>query len=261
MKIIQSIDVLSKWRSSISNGVGFVPTMGALHDGHIQLIKQALEENRCTIVSIYVNPTQFDNVADLQAYPQQIDADVEKIKQLGVNALFLPDYSTIYPDDYRFNVNENRLSDRLCGRYREGHFDGVLTVVMKLFNLIKPDCAYFGEKDYQQMTLIRDMVNAFFMPIKVVACPTTREPDGLAMSSRNQRLTIEQRKLAPKFYQILSSDHSIGHKTQALQEAGFKVEYMELFKDRLLAAVYLGEVRLIDNVLIRNEQSKSRRTE
>ncbi|GMU96330.1 pantoate--beta-alanine ligase [Ignavibacterium sp.] len=250
------IKKIKDWKSlRVSNSLknktlGFVPTMGALHRGHIELVKKSLRQNDITVVSIFVNPTQFNNKADLQNYPVTINSDIKILDELNVNYLFLPEYKELYPDDYKYKITETDFSKLLCGRFRPGHFDGVLTVVMKLFNIIKPDRAYFGEKDYQQLELIRGMVKNFFMDIKIISVPTVRDKDGLALSSRNLRLNAIQRKIAPKFPEILMSDLSIEQIKSRLVSEGFKVEYVEQIGDRRFAAVYLGKVRLIDNVKI-----------
>ncbi|RMD49486.1 MAG: pantoate--beta-alanine ligase [Ignavibacteria bacterium] len=230
--------------------IGFVPTMGALHEGHLSLIEKCQTENDISVVSIFLNPTQFDNKEDLEKYPSSIEDDISILKEKNVDFLFLPDYDYIYPDGYRYSVTENEFSKQLCGASRPGHFNGVLTVVMKLFNIILPHRAYFGEKDYQQLKLIEGMVDAFFMDVEIVPCKIIREDDGLAMSSRNLRLTEDERKIAPKFYQILSSGLNDEETKIKLEEAGFKVDYIQTIDDRKFGAVFLGNVRLIDNVQI-----------
>ncbi len=249
MKIIKTIKEMQIYRSRIKNRqVGFVPTMGALHQGHLSLVDQSLDDYQLTIVSIFVNPTQFDNEKDLENYPNQLENDLDKLKKAGVNCVFLPDFEQMYPDDYHFTVHENQLSKKYCGAHREGHFDGVLTIVMKLLNIVQPSKAYFGEKDFQQLNLIQQMVDAFFMSTKIIAGKTIREHDGLAMSSRNLNLTKQQRQLAPMLYQIISSDESLEHMHNQLTRLGFKLDYLEVMNNRLLVAAYLGNVRLIDNV-------------
>ncbi|MFN3873118.1 MAG: pantoate--beta-alanine ligase [Ignavibacterium sp.] len=253
MIIVKKIKDWKSLRASNSlknKTLGFVPTMGALHKGHIELVKKSLRQNDITVVSIFVNPTQFNNKADLRNYPVTINSDINILDELNVNYLFLPEYKELYPDDYKYKITETDFSKILCGRFRPGHFDGVLTVVMKLFNIIKPDRAYFGEKDYQQLELIRGMVKSFFMDIKIISVPTIRDKDGLALSSRNLRLNAIQRKIAPKFPEILMSNLSIEQIKSRLVSEGFKVEYVEQIGDRRFAAVYLGKVRLIDNVKI-----------
>lgn len=261
MQIIDSIAGLNTYRNSLKGSVALVPTMGALHAGHLSLVEHAKADNAHAndriLVSIYVNPTQFTQASDLDKYPNTLAADLEQLKAAGVDAVFLPDYAMVYPDQYNYQLIEKSLSQLYCGAHRAGHFDGVLTVVMKLFNLIKPNCAYFGEKDYQQLKLIEGMVEAFFLAVDVVACPIIRETDGLAMSSRNMRLTATERKIAPEFYATLIADNSLSEKQQHLAAIGFEVDYLEELDGRLLAAASLGEVRLIDNVPFETAGEKS----
>jgi len=228
--------------------LGFVPTMGALHQGHLSLIEASRSQNVLTIVSIFINPKQFDESVDFEAYPADHEHDLEQLEKAGVDAVLLPDATQIYTDDYRFKVTENDFSRRLCGAHRQGHFDGVLTVVMRLLNLVRPDNAYFGEKDYQQLQLIRDMAAAFFMPVNIVACATVRETDGLAMSSRNQQLDEQQRAKAAALYASLKQDPTADGVRQKLAGLGFEIDYVEDIAGRRLAAVRLGNTRLIDNV-------------
>jgi len=228
--------------------VGFVPTMGALHAGHLSLVERARRENDVVVASIFVNPTQYDDPGDLEGYPRPFEADLAACEVAGVDLVLAPDYGALYPDEYRFKVTESTLSRELEGAHRNGHFDGVLTVVLKLLNIVAPHRAYFGEKDWQQLQLVRDMVDAFFIDTEIVACPTVRENDGLAMSSRNELLTAEHRRLAPRFHEVLSSGRPVEEMAAALEAAGFAVDYVERRADRLLGAVRLGKVRLIDNV-------------
>lgn len=230
--------------------LGFVPTMGALHQGHLSLVHRSLEENDQTLVSLFVNPTQFDNPNDLTNYPNLVEADLEMLKQAGVGYVLLPDYEMIYPDQYRYKVTEAEESRLLCGAHRPGHFDGVLTVVLKLLNIAQADRAYFGEKDYQQFRLVQALAQAFFLNVEIIGCPLVREADGLAMSSRNLRLNAEQRQVAPRLFEILKSQASLESIRQQLTLAGFEVDYVEEKWGRRLAAVKLGEIRLIDNVPI-----------
>jgi pantoate--beta-alanine ligase len=254
MKVLDSLQDWRAWRSGISGPVGFVPTMGALHRGHLSLIQHSLADNPVTVASIYVNPTQFNNPDDLEKYPRTGQQDLEMLQDTGVDAVWFPHYEELYPDAYRYRLVENELSRRFCGAHRPGHFDGVLTVVLKLLNIVAPDRAYFGEKDYQQLSLIRGMVDAFLLPVEIIGCTTVRESDGLAMSSRNMRLDPEQRKLAPELYRILSSAPDCASATAELTAAGFQVDYVEDLADskgtRRLAAASLGDVRLIDNVTV-----------
>ncbi len=251
MKIFTSIAEWQTWRANIKAGpVGFVPTMGALHKGHISLIEASLEAKAITVVSIFVNPRQFDDKQDFEAYPSNFQADLTVLETAGVDAVLMPDATQIYPDNYRFKVTESEFSQQLCGAHRPGHFDGVLTVVMRLLNLVKADNAYFGEKDYQQLQLIRDMTTAFFMPVNIVGCATVREPDGLAMSSRNQHLDNRKRAQAAKLYTALKHSRSANEARQTLLAQGFEVDYVEDIAGRRLVAAQLGSTRLIDNVEI-----------
>lgn len=244
---------LNEWTSfrlELRQGLGFVPTMGALHEGHLSLMAKSLEENEKTLVSIFVNPTQFDSQGDLDSYPIVLEEDLAKLSQLGVDYLLTPNYKTIYPDSYKYRVTENSFSKRFCGAHREGHFDGVLTIVLKLLNLAQADRAYFGEKDYQQLQLIREMARAFFLPTQIIGLPTVREQDGLALSSRNQRLSPEQRALAPQFHKCLVESSSPEEAEVGLRALGFQVDYVEDHQGRRFGAASLGEVRLIDNVQV-----------
>lgn len=243
---------LNEWRHVRKNlphtqSIGFVPTMGNLHAGHASLFSKSARENDCTIASLFINPTQFNQESDFTHYPRTLDADLELLKNSGVNYCLLPDRHTIYADDYRYQVDEKNLSHALEGQHRPGHFTGVLTVVMKLLNLAKPTCAYFGEKDYQQLQLIKGMVDAFFMDINIIACPTIREDSGLAFSSRNSRLDPELRQLADRFAQIFHTNQPCAQIIAELTELNIGVEYIEEHDGRRFAAVNIGQVRLIDN--------------
>lgn len=252
MKLIESVKDIQHERATRAGYVGFVPTMGALHDGHLSLIERAKAENDHVIVSVFVNPTQFNDKNDLEKYPRPIERDLALLRDARVDIAFLPRPEEVYADKYRFKVSENEFSRQLCGAHRPGHFDGVLTVVLKLFQLTGPDRAYFGEKDYQQLQLIKDMSAALFLDIEIVACPTKREADGLAMSSRNLRLSPEQREIAPKIYQVLRSLSArradASQARRDLEAAGFRVDYVEKHFGRWFAAAFLGDVRLIDNL-------------
>ena len=249
MKVFTELEAWKSFRAELgTTPVGFVPTMGALHPGHESLVRRSLEENLCTLVSIFLNPTQFDAAGDLAQYPNDTDADLAMLETMGVDAVLMPHYQDIYPDGFCYRVAESGLSEQFCGAQRPGHFDGVLTVVMRLLNLVRPARAYFGEKDYQQLQLVSGMVEAFFMDTKIVACPTVREPDGLAMSSRNARLDGPARALAPRLYRSLRQSTSPERTRALLEEEGFEVDYVADLGERRLAAVRLGEVRLIDNI-------------
>lgn len=235
-------------KSLTGSSLGFVPTMGALHDGHASLIRRSAAENDKTLLSIFVNPAQFDDPKDLEQYPRTLEEDRRKAAQAGADFLLLPEASEIYSDKYRYQVAEKTFSKLLCGKNRPGHFEGVLTVVMKLLNIAAADRAYFGEKDYQQLVLVRDMAKAFFMNTEIIGLPTVRESDGLAMSSRNARLSEGERATAPGFYKILKTAAREEEAFSALNHAGFECEYVIDLDDRRFAAVRLGAVRLIDNV-------------
>jgi pantoate--beta-alanine ligase len=251
MKIFTSIAEWQAFRRDLKvSSLGFVPTMGALHQGHLSLVNASREQNAVTIVSIFINPKQFDDNSDFEAYPSNFSKDLKQLEKAGVDTVILPDAEQIYPDDYRFKVTESEFSQQLCGAHRPGHFDGVLTVVMRLLNLVRPDNAYFGEKDYQQLQLIRDMATAFFMPVNIVTCATVREADGLAMSSRNQHLDAGRRAQAASLYTALKNSRTAGEARKILTGKGFEVDYVEDIAGRRLAAARLGSTRLIDNVEI-----------
>lgn len=231
--------------------IGFVPTMGALHAGHVSLFEAARQECDVVMASVFVNPTQFDDPQDFAKYPRVLDADAQLMEAAGVDVAFAPPVEEMYPNGQHFTVNEDRLSEELCGAHRPGHFTGVLTVVMKLLQIAGADRAYFGEKDYQQLQLVRGMAAAFFLETKIVGCPTVREPDGLAMSSRNGRLTAEERRLAPEFHRALAEEPNAADARARLARAGFQVDYVEDREGRRFGAVRLGTTRLIDNVASR----------
>jgi len=250
----QVITQLNDWRLIRQNltgcSIGFVPTMGALHQGHVALFEHSLAGNDLTVGSVFVNPTQFNNPDDLKSYPQPYEKDLEILTRLKVDYLLFPSFDQIYADGYAYKISESEFSNKLCGKYRPGHFEGVLTVVMKLFNLVLPTRAYFGEKDFQQLSLIKGMVDAFFIDIDIVPVPTVRDDDGLALSSRNQRLSLEERLKAPIFHRLLSSGLPPEYIKTELTRNGFQVDYVEQHGNRILGAVFLGNVRLIDNVEI-----------
>lgn len=227
--------------------VGFVPTMGALHAGHRALLERARAENDRVVLSIFVNPTQFNDPADLARYPRTLAADVALAGDL-VDDVLAPPAADLYPDEYRYRVTEGELSRRWEGAHRPGHFDGVLTVVLKLLNLVRPDRAYFGEKDWQQLQLVRQMVGAFFIPVEIVTCSTIRDFDGLALSSRNRLLSGPARRHATIFPHVLRSAPDAASAAGELHAAGFKVDYVADHHGMRLGAVHLENVRLIDNV-------------
>jgi len=249
MRIIHDLTEWRQFRNQIpaAQSLGFVPTMGALHKGHLSLMERSKAENSLTIVSIFVNPTQFNRPDDLTHYPRPMDADLALLKKTGVDICILPDADAIYNDNYRYQLIENTLSQSMEGKHRPGHFTGVLTVVMKLLNLVKPTRVYFGEKDYQQFQLIHDMADAFFMEVDVRACPTIREPSGLACSSRNLRLTPKQRELADQFAKLFHQPLPLNEILTQLKALEIDVDYLEEHNGRRFAAVHIGDVRLIDN--------------
>ena len=236
----------AQMRTGVS--LGFIPTMGALHDGHLSLVRRSRADNDRTLVSIFVNPTQFDDAGDLAAYPRTTEDDLAMLDGEGTDFVLLPREPDLYPDGYRYRVTETEYSHVLEGASRPGHFDGVLTVVMKLLQIASADRAYFGEKDWQQLALVRGMAEAFFLPTVIVGCPTVREADGLALSSRNRRLPRPDREKAPLFHRALSSAPTAAAARRELNEAGFVVDYVEDRDGRRLGAVRFGDVRLIDNV-------------
>jgi pantoate--beta-alanine ligase len=247
-------EVPSAWqderRAQIRDGLtlGFVPTMGALHDGHLSLVRRSRAENARTLVSIFVNPTQFDDPADLARYPRTLEGDLAALEGEGADFVLLPQGAHLYPDGYRYRVTEIGCSAVLEGANRPGHFDGVLTVVLKLLQIASAERAYFGEKDWQQLRLVCGMAEAFFLPTIIVACATVRDADGLALSSRNSRLLPADRQKASQFYRALCSAPTPDEACRDLEASGFVVDYVEDRDGRRLGAVRLGEVRLIDNV-------------
>lgn len=254
--------------------VGFVPTMGHLHEGHISLIKEAHARCDVVVVSIFVNPTQFGPNEDFERYPRTLDADATALVDAGTDLLFAPSMDEMYPlGQNQTWVDVDALGDHLCGASREGHFRGVTTVVSKLFNIVQPDVAVFGEKDFQQLAVLRRMSEELLFPIKIVGAPTSRESDGLARSSRNSFLSESERTLAPRLYQTLQhlkADIEAGEQgypalenryRNSLDQAGFQVDYLTVANARNLApaspddtdlvvavAAKLGNTRLIDNV-------------
>jgi len=257
--------------------IAFVPTMGNLHEGHLELVRQAKQHASEVVVSIYVNPTQFGEGEDFEDYPRTLQRDREKLESVGASVLFLPSNGEIYPAGDRAaltTVEVPELSDRLCGRSRPGHFAGVATVVTKLLNIVQPNMALFGEKDYQQLLIIRHLAADLNIPVEIIGVPTFREDDGLAMSSRNGYLTTAERAQAPHLYQTLQwvcrqleagrEDYSQIEQEGKfrLQEVGFVVDYLSIMQPSLLAAqsggqllvvlgaVNIGSTRLIDNCTV-----------
>jgi pantoate--beta-alanine ligase len=263
---------VAEWRRE-GLKVGVVPTMGALHEGHLSLVRTALEQADRVIVTLFVNPKQFNNPADLAAYPRTEKEDAAKLSPVGAHMLYVPDASEIYPQGFSTTVSVSGVSEGLCGAHRPGHFDGVATVVAKLFLQTGADMAFFGEKDFQQLHVVKRMARDLDIAITIVPCPTVREADGLALSSRNVRLSPQDRAIAPRLAQALFAAAEklrdgrlakpvLDHAITSIQAAGFsEVEYLELRAEddlqpmdtldrpaRLLVAAFLGGVRLIDNI-------------
>ncbi len=262
MKTPTIVHDMSAWqleRQKLTGSFGVVPTMDALHEGHISLLRRSVAENDITVLSIYVNPTQFNNPDDLANYPDTLSEDLESATEVGVDYVLMPTYDQIYADGFRYQVDETEFSRELCGTNRPGHFTGVLTVVMKLLNLVQTDRAYFGKKDFQQYQLIKDMCKTFFMQVQIVGCDTVREQDGLAMSSRNKLLSPKARCKASDFYRALKRPECDEHVRQRLCAAGYQVDYVETQGGRRFGAVVVDmgdkQVRLIDNVELNAEMS------
>jgi pantoate--beta-alanine ligase len=249
---VQVSRTVAKWlerRSAISGrSTGFVPTMGALHRGHASLIERCRRENEIIIASIFVNPTQFNDPEDLHRYPRTVEHDLAVLETLGVDEVFLPHVSELYPHGYRFRVEEESVTQLMEGARRPGFLQGVMTVVLKLLNLVRPNRAYFGEKDFQQLKIITDMVKEFFIPTEIVLCPTVREPSGLAESSRNTLLSPAARKNAACLFRALTMAANSDEAKTILESEGFAVDYVEEHWGRRFAAASLQDVRLIDNV-------------
>ncbi|MFP5464032.1 MAG: pantoate--beta-alanine ligase [Gammaproteobacteria bacterium] len=263
---------LRGWRAA-GERIALVPTMGNVHEGHLRLVDAARAQAARVVVSVFVNPTQFDRADDFERYPRTLEADAAALAGRGADVLFLPEVSTMYPHglDLAAYIEPTHSAQPLEGEFRPGHFRGMATVVTKLLNLVQPDCAVFGEKDYQQLAVVRAVVRELLLPVEIVGLPTVREADGVAMSSRNQYLTPAERALAPRLYQALQAAAREGaavdaplpaieaYHTAALNDAGFRVEYFRFRNAQLappapadgrrvvLTAAWLGKARLIDN--------------
>lgn len=283
--LVESIDGLRQRLKPVRGPavIGVVPTMGALHAGHIRLIEQARRECGFVVVTIFVNPLQFDREDDLLRYPRTLAADLEKCGRAGADVVFAPESSEVYPQPPLCTVEVRRLADHLCGRHRPGHFQGVATVVLKLLQIVQPDRAYFGEKDAQQLAIIRRLVADLNVPVTIVGVPTVREPDGLALSSRNRLLSSEERTLAPSLHaalldaetQIASGARDSGAILSAAasrvpSDASLQLEYLEIVDAAELqpvslvsgpvlvaGALWVGSTRLIDNVFCTPPEGKA----
>lgn len=250
MEIIHNIQNLKKWRQQIPSDstIGFTPTMGCLHEGHLSLLQKSRDENSVSILSIFVNPTQFNDPNDYQNYPKTEQHDIQLAEDARVDAIFMPSTNELYPQYYNYKITTtDPLAQCMEGTYRPGHFDGVLTVVMKLLMLVKPHRAYFGEKDYQQLKLIQNLVRSFFIDTEIVPCQIVREPSGLACSSRNNRLNSENRKKAEKFAEILTTHTCIEQIKAALTTENIHIDYIEKQLGRIFSAIKIDDIRLIDN--------------
>lgn len=280
MKIIHSISSIQKCikkERKKARKIGFVPTMGYLHPGHISLVNQSVKECDITVLSVYVNPTQFGPKEDYKKYPRDLKNDIKLARKAGVNYLFIPDDCDMYPSGFSSEVSVSNVTQMLCGLSRPGHFNGVTTVVLKLFNIITPDTAYFGQKDAQQLVVLRKMVKDLNMPVKIKAMPIVRNNDGLAMSSRNAYLSKSQRQEALNLYKSLLKARQLikqGERNCAkiksemkrliLRGKSVKIDYIAIVdvedlsvkkyveaKVLIAIAVFIGKVRLIDNLIIR----------
>lgn len=256
MEVVRSIESWRKIRSSIpdSKSIGYVATMGNLHIGHQSLFLQSKDENDISIASIFVNPTQFNEKADYNSYPRTEKEDSEILEACGVNYVLFPLEEEIYHDKYFFKIHTSHpVSQIMEGVFRPEHFDGMLTVVLKFLLLVKPTNAYFGEKDYQQFLLIQEMADALFLEVNIIGCETVRSETGLALSSRNSKLTEVQKLSAEKINTILCSGKSIDEIKSSLIALGLNVEYVEQYMQRIFAAVRIGNARIIDNILIKQQ--------
>lgn len=241
---------LGRRRALDGRTIGLVPTMGALHRGHASLVERCRRENEVVVVTIFVNPTQFNDPKDLEQYPRTLETDLALLKELRTDEVFMPDIAELYPDGYRFRVEEPDLTSVMEGARRSGFLQGVMTIVLKLLNLVRPGRAYFGEKDFQQLKAITGLVKDFFIPAEIIACPTVREASGLAESSRNRLLSASGKRKAAALYRVLSTAASSSEAEFMLQAEGFTVDYVEEHWGRRFVAAFLEGVRLIDNVEI-----------
>ena len=252
--MIHVSDSLAGWRTRRrgldGRSIGFVPTMGALHRGHASLVKRCRAENEIVAVSIFINPSQFNDASDLERYPRTLDRDLALLESLGADEVIVPGAPELYPNGYRFRLEPHSSDLVLEGACRPGFLQGVMTIVLKLLNLVRADRAYFGEKDYQQLRVVTEMAQEFFLPTQIIPCPTLREESGLAMSSRNALLSPPAREKAARLFHVLTTAADCAEARTALETGGFEVEYVEERWARRLAAVRLDGVRLIDNVPI-----------
>lgn len=277
MKLVHTINELRQEldaQRKAGKKIGFVPTMGALHEGHASLVRYAVAENEIVVVSVFVNPTQFNDKNDLLKYPRTLEADCELLEKEGADYVFAPSVEEIYPEPDTRQFSYAPLDTVMEGKFRPGHFNGVCQVVSKLFMMVEPDKAYFGEKDFQQLAIIREMVKQMNFPLQIVGCPIVREEDGLALSSRNTRLSAQEREFALNISKTLfrskefAASHSVEETQQFVEESiasseGLQLEYFEIVDGLTLQrienwedtdyvvgciTVFCGDVRLIDNI-------------
>tara|TARA_B100000683_G_scaffold94777_1_gene93502 strand:+ start:117 stop:941 length:825 start_codon:yes stop_codon:yes gene_type:complete len=273
MKVLYSVEEIQLWRNQISNlKIGFVPTMGALHEGHLELVNECKAKTDISVVSIFVNPTQFNDQNDLKKYPSSLENDLRLLQKANVDVVFIPDYADLYFGEDQLEVNIKGIDLKLEGESRPGHFDGVIRVLSIFFKLLNPSLSFFGEKDFQQVLVVEQLVDQYFSHIQLVRCPTSREPNGLARSSRNKHLSSEEFIKAGEISQTLNwfkthvNQNNIKEMLLSTKEKlsnSFDVEYLELrdevglnqvtdslLNSRLFVAVKLSNIRLIDNIKI-----------
>ena len=273
MQVVHTVEEIKQKRLEFSQRkIGFVPTMGALHEGHLALVKKCKSESELSIVSIFVNPTQFNDNKDLEKYPNTIEADLKFLEQMGVDIVFIPKYEDLYQNEPKLAVNIAEIEQKMEGSKRPGHFDGVIRVLSIFFNLIKPNYAYFGEKDYQQVLVVQKLINQHFPTISLIKCPTIREPNGLAKSSRNRLLSESAFNRSGEIYSTLKwiKENITAQSINSILDDGrrklserFEVEYLELRNEnnleetsnslensRLFVAVQIESIRLIDNIAL-----------
>jgi pantoate--beta-alanine ligase len=241
-------DWLARRRALDGRCIGFVPTMGALHRGHASLVERCRRENEIVVASIFVNPSQFNDKKDLERYPRTLESDLRLLESLGADDVIVPTAQEMYPNGYRLRVEPVGEAPVMEAALRPGHMQGVMTVVLKLLGMVRPDRAYFGEKDYQQLAVVTSMVREFFIPTEIVSCATVREASGLAQSSRNRLLTPDGKEKAAWLFRALTTAANPAEARAILLAQGFVVEYVEERWGRRLAAAYLESVRLIDNI-------------
>jgi pantoate--beta-alanine ligase len=278
MEVLHSVLDTRQWlagKRSIGKSIGFIPTMGALHQGHLELVSRSCEENDISGCSIFVNPIQFNNPEDLKKYPRALEDDLKLLEEAGCDLVFVPSVEEMYPEPETKKFDFGPLERVMEGASRPGHFNGVAVVVEKLFDIFGPCRAYFGEKDFQQLRIIQSLVKMEHIPVEIIPCPTVREADGLAMSSRNRRLSEEERAVAPMIYKVLLNAKDLANKTSVsevkkistamLESQGFQVDYFVIADSETLqpiktweetsrviacVAAFLGSVRLIDNMIL-----------